>query len=118
MSLPIDLNGCAPWYARSTGSPKSGPGQKLRCRLLLLLLLPLALTACTTQPVIRTTVVLSPPAEMLRDCPRPDVDLSINSALADSLIAAHARIAECNLDRQAAREYIERAKARLEVVEQ
>lgn len=63
-------------------------------------------------------MVLSPPAEMMRDCPRPDVDLSTNSAITDSLIAAHARIVECNLDRQAAREYIEDAKARLEVVEQ
>ena len=54
----------------------------------------------------------------MRDCPRPDVDLSTNSAITDSLIAAHARIVECNLDRQAAREYIEAAKARLEAVEQ
>ena len=68
--------------------------------------------------MVTRTVVLSPPAEMMRDCERPDVDLSTNATVIDSLLAAHARIAECNLDRQAAREYIERAKARLEVVEQ
>lgn len=56
--------------------------------------------------------MISPPAEMMRDCERPDVDLSTNSAITDSLIAAHARIVECNLDRQAAREYIEAAKTR------
>ena len=50
---------------------------------------------------------------MMRDCERPDVDLSTNSAITDSLIAAHARIVECNLDRQEAREYINAAKSRL-----
>jgi len=115
MSFPSDLNGCAPWYARSTGSPKSSPGPKRRYRPLLLPLLPLALMSCGSQPIPPRTqvVVIEPPAVMMMDCPRPDVDLSTNSAITDSLIAAHARIVECNLDRQAAREYIERAKSRM-----
>jgi len=46
------------------------------------------------------------------DCPRPSVDLSTNATVIDSLLAAHARIVSCNLDRQAAREYIEAAKKR------
>ena len=56
--------------------------------------------------------MISPPETMMADCRRPPMDLSTNSAITDSLIAAHARIVECNLDRQAAREYIEKAKAR------
>lgn len=48
----------------------------------------------------------------MMDCPRPEVDLSTNAAVIDSLLAAHARIVSCNLDRQAAREYVEAAKKR------
>ena len=51
---------------------------------------------------------------MMRDCPRPEVDLSTNAAVIDSLLAAHARIVECNIDRKAAREYVETAKSRLD----
>lgn len=59
-------------------------------------------------------MVIEPPTAMLADCPRPAADLSTNAAITDSLLACHARIVECNLERQAAREYIEEAKKRLE----
>ena len=58
--------------------------------------------------------MIEPPAVMMLDCPRPSVDLSTNATVIDSLIAAHARIVECNLDRKAAREYVEAAKKRLD----
>ena len=118
MSLPTELSESAPLYARSTGSPKSSHGQKRRYRLPLLLLLPQALMSCTSQPVPPRTqvVVIEPPAAMMRDCPRPEVDLSTNAAVIDSLLAAHARIVECNLDRKAAREYVESAKRRADGV--
>jgi len=116
MTLPTKPNVFAPWYARSTGSPKSGPGPKRRCRLLLLPLLPLALMSCTSQPVPPRTqvVVIEPPVVMMMDCQRPSVDLSTNATVIDSLLAAHARIVECNIDRKAAREYVEAAKSRLD----
>ena len=53
---------------------------------------------------------------MMMDCPRPEVDLSTNATVIDSLLAAHARIVECNLDRKAAREYVESAKRRADGV--
>ena len=56
--------------------------------------------------------MISPPAEMMRDCERPDVDLSTNAAITDSLLSCHARVVECNLSKQAAREYVEAAKTR------
>lgn len=46
------------------------------------------------------------------DCPRPGADLSTNQAITDSLLECHARVVKCNLERQAARAYIEEAKAR------
>lgn len=116
MNLPSEPNVFAPWYARSTGSPKSGPGPKRRYRTLLLLLLPLPLMSCTSQPPQTRTVVIEPPAVMMMDCPRPEVDLSTNATVIDSLLAAHARIVECNLDRKAAREYVESAKRRADGV--
>lgn len=58
--------------------------------------------------------MLSPPAVLMRDCARPDVDLSTNATVIDSLLACHGRVVECNLERQAARAYIEDAKAREE----
>lgn len=63
--------------------------------------------------MVTRTVVLSPPAEMMRDCERPDVDLSTNSAITDSLLSCHARIVECNVERQSARQYVDDARARI-----
>ena len=57
--------------------------------------------------------MLSPPAETMADCARPDVDLSRNSAITDSLLAAHAALIQCNATKRAARAYIEDAGRRL-----
>lgn len=93
----------------TVSSPIMG-SQKMRCSLLLSLLL----AACSAQPAPPRTqvVVIEPPAVMMMDCPRPSVDQSTNATVIDSLLAAHARIVSCNLDRQAAREYVEAAKKR------
>lgn len=92
------------------------PVSRLLCLLMLLGLLALLLTACGSQPAPPRTqvVIIEPPAVMMMDCQRPSVDLSNNAAVIDSLIAAHARIVECNLDRKAAREYVEAAKKRVD----
>lgn len=83
-------------------------------RLLIIILFTSALTACGAQPVeVTRTVVLSPPAETMADCQRPDVDLSRNSAITDSLLAAHAALIQCNATKRAARAYIEDAGRRL-----
>ncbi len=57
--------------------------------------------------------MLSPPAETMADCMRPDVDLSRNSAITDSLLAAHAALIQCSATKRAARAYIEDAGRRL-----
>ena len=80
--------------------------------LWLLLVLPLLLIACGSQPPTTRIVVIEPPEAIMLDCPRPGSDLSTNQAITDSLIACHARIVDCNLSRQSAREYIEAAKKR------
>lgn len=67
------------------------------------------LSACGAQPaqpeaqIVRVT----PPPELLQDCPRPPVNLDSNGDLLDSLIAAHSGIVACNLRMRALRDYVE-----------
>ena len=49
----------------------------------------------------------------MADCGRPDVDLSKNSAITDSLLSCHDEIVRCNLTNQAARKYIDDAEKRM-----
>lgn len=105
---------CGRWSGWFTRSQTLSRGPRQSRRLLWLIPLALGLAACGAQPVtITRTVVLSPPAEMMADCPRPDVDLSTNSAITDSLLACHAAVVECGATKRAARGYIEDAGRRL-----
>lgn len=79
------------------------------------LLLSMLLAGCAAQPTPAVRVVtLSPPAVLMRDCARPDVDLGTNATVIDSLLACHARVVSCNVDRAGLRGYIEDAKKRAE----
>jgi len=84
-------------------------------RLLWLLPLFALLSACGAQPMPEPRIVrVTPPPELLQDCPRPPVDLGSNGALLDSLIAAHSGIVACNLQMQALRDYVQRTETPLE----
>lgn len=93
----------------STATPTFGRGLIPRRRLLWWMPLLTLLSACGAQPtrpeprIVRVT----PPPELLQDCPRPPVDLGSNGALLDSLIAAHSGIVACNLRMRALRDYVE-----------
>ena len=115
MTYARDPPKCAPWSARCTSGQMFNRGPIPSRRLLWLMLLALGLTACGNQRTVEVTrtVVLSPPAETMADCPRPDVDLSRNSAITDSLTAAHAALVDCTITKQRARAYIEDAGRRL-----
>ena len=115
MSYAREPPKCAPWSEKYISSQTYSPGRILSRRLLWLMLLALGLTACGNQRAVGVTrtVVLSPPAETMADCQRPDVDLSRNSAITDSLTAAHAALVDCTITKQRARAYIEDAGRRL-----
>ena len=71
-----------------------------------LTLLALLLMSCGSQSTPPARVVkLLPPPVLLLDCGRPDVDLSTNATVIDSLLACHAQIVECNADRKGLREW-------------
>ena len=115
MSYAREQPKCAPWSEKYISSQTYSRGPKPSRRLLWLMLLALGLPACGSQRTVEVTrtVVLSPPAEMMADCQRPDVDLTTNSAITDSLLAAHAALVSCNATKRAARAYIEDAGRRL-----
>lgn len=93
----------------STATPTFGRGLIPRRRLLWWMPLLTLLSACGAQPtrpeprIVRVT----PPPELLQDCPRPPVNLGSNGDLLDSLIAAHSGIVACNLRMRALRDYVE-----------
>ena len=61
------------------------------------------LTGCGTTKIVRDT----PPAELLRDCPVPLVDITTNAGLAKGLLSYDDALKRCNLDKKALRERAE-----------
>jgi hypothetical protein len=68
----------------------------------------LALSACGTNPPVRTqTVREKPPAELIADCPVPVIDVRTNGLLAQTLMAYSGALILCNQDKADLRKWAE-----------
>ena len=84
------------------------PASRLLSLTMLLVLLALLLMSCgSPAPRPVKVVTLHPPPVLLLDCQRPDVDLTTNATVIDSLLACHAQIVECNKSAAGLREWSE-----------
>jgi hypothetical protein len=46
-----------------------------------------------------------PPLELIRDCPHPELQVRVNSDLAEGILAYRDSLSKCNIDKQALREW-------------
>lgn len=75
---------------------------QMTCKKLLVGLLSLLLTACSTGP---KWVRELPPQELLADCPNVAEELATNGGLARTVLAYRKAISTCNTDKASLREW-------------